>query len=128
MESRRLQCDNLIPLLHVPTVYNIRSIYDSYGKSCKIILVSRIGSRHLRRFSSHKTCSRHFTSRSYSAHNFSHLFRRNFTCPYIVQKEQRFCAFADYVVYTHRNTVDTDGIVLIQLKCQSELSAHTVCA
>ena len=127
MQSRRRKCDHDVARVDFVLVEYRLSRYDADSKTCKVVFVFRIESRHLSCLAADQSCKGLNASVCNAFYDVCYLFRLVLSACNVIQKEQRPCACADDIVHAHGDTVDPDRVMLVHEKCDLQLGPDAVC-
>ena len=128
MHTRRGKTKNHIAGLNPLPVYDSGFVHNAHGKASQIVLIFRIEARHLGSLSAVQTASSLNAAFCHTRDDLRYLLRHILAQSNVVQEYQRLGATANYIIDTHGNAVDTDGIVLIHQKGNLEFSTNTISA
>ncbi|MPN31014.1 hypothetical protein SDC9_178485 [bioreactor metagenome] len=115
-----------ITLLHLFSVDDLRLIYCTYGKACEVILLILIKAGHLRSLSSYQGAARIYAAVAYPFDNGFCFFGVKPACADVVKEKQGLCSVAGYIIYTHSDTVNAYGVMLIHHEGYLKLCSYSV--
>ena len=92
----------------------------------KVVLSWRIHAGHFCGFAADQCATGQFASRRNALHNLGGGCHVELSAGEVVKKEQWFGTLHQDVVHAHRDQIDTDRIVSVQLKRELELGADAV--
>ena len=102
-------------------------VHNTYGESCKVIILVRHKTRVLGCLAADKGAACLNAALCHTGNDLCDLFGIVLSAGYIVKEKLWLCTAADDIVNAHGNAVDTDSIVLVQQKCDLYLCANAVC-
>ena len=126
MNTARRDTYEAVPYFDVFAVDNLVFLDDTYRKTCNIVFVFSVKSRHLRRFAADERAARLTAAFAYALYYVGYSLGYEFGLSDIVEEEQRFCTLAYYIVYAHSNRVYTDSIVLVEYESVLEFGTYAV--
>ena len=126
MNTGRSQTQNHITRLNFAAIDDFRFFYRADRKTSQIVFTIRIHGRH---FSCFTTDQRAASLLATESHAFDHVRgcrHIEFAASEIIEEEQRLGTLHQNVVDAHRNQIDTNRVMLIQMKCQFQLGTNAV--
>ena len=126
MNAGGLQCNQHIACLLAGGIHDLLLVHNADCKTCKVVLVNRIETRHFSSFAAHQCAAGLYTAVSDTGYDGCDLFRIVLADCNVIEEELRLCAAADDVIDTHCHTIDTNSIMLVHQERKLELGADTV--
>ena len=119
--------DQNIANLNIFRINHLVLVHYTNAESSNVIFINWVKTWHFCGFTANQSTSGFNTAVCNTFYDVCNLFRDVFAQCDIIKEDKWFCSAADDVVYTHCYTVDTNGIMLVEHKCQLQFCANTVC-
>src|SRR6185503_20213681 len=126
MSSAACQADYRVARSNILPIYDFRLLHGANGESCQVIFSGWIHARHFRSFPSDEGATSLLATES---NTFDHLrgsCNIKFSAGEVIQKEQRFGTLHQNIVYAHRDQVNANRIMPVEVKCQFEFGTDAV--
>ena len=110
------KCQHHVARFHRLIVDDILLVDRTDGKTGEIVFVHGIEAGHFRGFAADERAAGLHTALRHAGDNRRNLFRHILAAGDIIEEEKRTRTAANDVVYTHGDTVDADGVMLVHEK------------
>ena len=127
MYTGRSDADKHITFLQILTCDQILLIYNTYCKTCKIVLILRHQSRMLRCLTADQCCTGLLAPFSNTADDCGNLLRIVLAACNIIKEEKRFTAGTSHIIHTHSHCINTDRVMFVHKESQFHLCAAAIC-
>src|SRR3954468_6569126 len=107
-------------------IYYFRLLHGSDRESRKIIFSGRVHAGHFGGLAAYESTACLLAPGGDTLDDLRGSCNVKFPAGEVIQKEQRFGTLHQNIVHTHRDQVDADRIMAVQLECQFQLRADAV--